>query len=218
MGEPEFAGLTAVVTGGATGIGLATARLLADSGARVACLDLDPRDVPEPLVRAYVDIADEHSVRAGLAWAAELLGGIDILVNSAGIGVPGVEDLPDHEWHRALEINVLGVARTTRAALPYLRRSSAPAIVNACWTAATTGPAPVLSLASETVLSMTRATAADLVDDGVRVTCVNPDALVTPEEVAAAIAYLASPLSAATTGTELAVNGGTSGPQPRPGT
>lgn len=219
MSEPEFAGLTAVVTGGATGIGLATARLLSARGARVACLDLDPQDIPEPLVKAYVDIADEHSVRAGLAWAAELLGGINILVNSAGISAQGgVEDNPDHEWRRVLEVNVLGVVRTTRTALPYLRRSGAPAIVNTCSIAATTGlPARVLYSASKgAVLALTRAMAADLLDDGIRVTCVNPDAVVTPDEVAAAVAYLASPLSGATTGTELAVNGGTGGPQLRP--
>ncbi|MFE0458818.1 SDR family NAD(P)-dependent oxidoreductase [Kitasatospora sp. NPDC058965] len=223
MNEPGFAGLAVVVTGGATGIGLATARLLSARGARVACLDLDPRDVPDPLVRAYVDVADEHSVRAGLAWAAELLGGIDVLVNSPGIGAQGgVEDDPDHEWRRVLEVNVLGVVRATRTALPYLRRSATPAIVNTCSVAATTGlPGRVLHSASHgAVLAMTRALAADLVDDGVRVGCVTSDALAAPDDVAAAVAHLAGPRSGAATGTELTVgvDGGTGGPAPRPRT
>jgi NAD(P)-dependent dehydrogenase (short-subunit alcohol dehydrogenase family) len=216
MNGPEFAGLRAVVTGGAAGIGLAAARLLAARGARVACLDLDPRDLPEPLVRAYADVTDEHSVRAGLAWAAELLGGIGVLVNSAGTGTQlGVEHGPDHAWRRTLEVNVLGVLRTTRTALPYLRQSPTPAVVNICSTSAGSGPARILSSASEgAVLAITRALAAELVDDAVRVTCVNPGTAVAHDEVAAAIAYLASPLSGTTTGTQLAVNGATSGPLP----
>ncbi|PBC70349.1 short subunit dehydrogenase [Streptomyces sp. TLI_235] len=116
MGEPDFAGLAAVVTGGASGIGLATARLLAARGARVACLDVRPEGVPSTLVRAYADVADEQSVRAGVAWAAELLGGIDILVNCAGVGArDGVELGGEEEWRRMFEVGVLGVMRTTRA-------------------------------------------------------------------------------------------------------
>ncbi|MDJ0386360.1 SDR family oxidoreductase [Streptomyces sp. G-G2] len=221
MSEPDFAGSPAVVTGGATGIALATARLLLARGARVACLDLNPQDVPSPLVQTCVDVADEHSVCAGVAWAAELLGGIDILVNSAGIGAQGgVEDNPDHEWRRVLEVNVLGVVRTTRAALAYLRRSGAPAIVNTCSIAATTGrPDRALYATSKgAVLAMTRAMATDLVEDSIRVTCVNPGPVVGADEVAAAITSLAGPLSGVTTGTELAVNGRASGPQLRPGT
>ncbi|MGA5194275.1 SDR family NAD(P)-dependent oxidoreductase [Streptomyces exfoliatus] len=250
MSEPEFAGLSAVVTGGASGIGLATARLLAARGARVACLDLKPDDLPEPLIGTHVDVSDARSVDAGVAWAAELLGGIDILVNNAGIGAQGgVEDNPDEEWRRVFEVNVLGVVRTTRAALPYLRRSAAPAIVNTCSVAATAGlPARVLYSASKgAVLAMTRAMAADLVGEGIRVTCVNPGTVATPwvdrilaraddplaeraalearqptgrlvsaDQVAAAIAYLAGPLAGATTGTDLAVDGGMSGLRVRP--
>ncbi len=250
MSEPEFAGLSAVVTGGASGIGLATARLLAARGARVACLDLKPDDLPEPLIGTPVDVSDARSVDAGVAWAAELLGGIDILVNNAGIGAQGgVEDNPDEEWRRVFEVNVLGVVRTTRAALPYLRRSAAPAIVNTCSVAATAGlPARVLYSASKgAVLAMTRAMAADLVGEGIRVTCVNPGTVATPwvdrllaraddplaeraalearqptgrlvsaDQVAAAIAYLAGPLAGATTGTDLAVDGGMSGLRVRP--
>ncbi|MEV6209487.1 SDR family oxidoreductase [Kitasatospora sp. NPDC051914] len=247
MGEPDFAGLAAVVTGGASGIGLAAAGLLAARGARVACLDVRPEGVPSTLVRAYADVADEQSVRAGVAWAAELLGGIDILVNCAGVGArDGVEPGGEEEWRRMFEVGVLGVMRTTRAALPYLRRSPAPAIVNTCPVAAAEGlPAHVLSSASKgAVRSMTRTMAADLAADGIRVTCVDPGSLtvpgsdplpdadsgptpdrdsaearsrtghpVTAERVATAIAYLAGPHTGATTGTDLAVDGGVRGPR-----
>ncbi|SOD63958.1 NAD(P)-dependent dehydrogenase, short-chain alcohol dehydrogenase family [Streptomyces zhaozhouensis] len=181
-GGLPFAGLSALVTGGASGIGLATATLLAERGARVACLDLTA-EVPEPLLGLRADVSDDASVRASVATAAEAFGGLDIVVNNAGIGAAGtVEDNPDEEWHRVLDVNLLGVVRVTRAALPHLRRSSAPAIVNTCSVAATTG-LPDRALYSATkgaLLALTRATAADLLADGVRVNCVNPGTVDTP--------------------------------------
>src|SRR5688572_20342809 len=120
----DFDGLAALVTGGASGIGLATARHLAARGARVACLDLDGERLPEPLLGVVGDVTDDESVRAGVAAAVDQLGGLDILVNNAGIGATGtVETNPDDEWRRVFEVNVLGTVRVTRAALPHLRRS-----------------------------------------------------------------------------------------------
>ncbi|MFI1209793.1 MULTISPECIES: SDR family NAD(P)-dependent oxidoreductase [Streptomyces] len=240
-----LSGLRAVVTGGASGIGLATSRMLAEHGAMVAVLDLAPSAVPEPLIAFKADLGDDASVRAAVDAAARQLGGLDILVNNAGIGAVGtVEDNPDEEWHRVLDVNVLGTVRTTRAALPYLRRSSHAAVVNTCSIAATTGlPHRVLYSASKgAVLSLTLAMAADHVREGIRVNCVNPgtadtpwvtrlldaaddpeaeraalDArqplgrLVTAEEVAAAVLYLASPAAASVTGVALAVDGGMQG-------
>jgi 2-keto-3-deoxy-L-fuconate dehydrogenase len=241
----DFDGLRAVVTGGASGIGLATARLLAARGARVACLDLKPEGLPEPLLGYGCDVRDDASVRAGVAAAADALGGLDVLVNNAGIGAQGtVETNPDDEWLRVLDVNVVGMVRVTRAALPHLRASSHAAIVNTCSIAATVGlPARALYSASKgAVQSLTLAMAADHVREGIRVNCVNPGTvdtpwvrrlldsaddpaaertalqarqptgrLVSPEEVAAAIAYLASPLAGSTTGTVLAVDGGMQG-------
>src|SRR6202035_3427332 len=143
----EFAGLAALVTGGASGIGLATARLLAGRGARVAVLD---RVKPEAagdddgLHPVLADVTDDAAVRAAVAQAGRALGGLDILVNNAGIGAAGtVEDNDDEEWHRVLDVNVLGIVRTTRAALPLLRRAvrerGQAAIVNTCSIAGTAG-------------------------------------------------------------------------------
>lgn len=128
-----LSGLAALVTGGASGIGLATARLLAERGARVAVLDLAPGALPEPLLAFKADVSDDASTRAAVDAAAQELGGLDIVVNNAGIGAEGtVEDNPDEQWHRVLDVNVLGMVRTTRAALPTCgtpptRRSSTPA-------------------------------------------------------------------------------------------
>jgi NAD(P)-dependent dehydrogenase (short-subunit alcohol dehydrogenase family) len=257
----EFTGLAALVTGGASGIGLATARLLAARGARVAVLDRDeaPEGVkagqetaaPYPIV---ADVTDDAAVRAAVAEAGRVLGRLDILVNNAGIGAAGtIEDNDDAEWHRVLDVNVLGIVRTTRAALPLLRRSARDrgqaAIVNTCSIAATAGlPQRALYCASKgAVYSLTLAMAADHVAEGIRVNCVNPGTADTPwvgrlleaapdpaaeraalnarqpmgrlvsaDEVAAAIAYLASPLAGATTGTALAVDGGMQGLRTRP--
>jgi NAD(P)-dependent dehydrogenase (short-subunit alcohol dehydrogenase family) len=178
-----MSGLRAVVTGGASGIGLATARALAAQGAAVAVLDLDPSGVPQPLLALKADVGDDTSVRAGVDAAATELGGLDILVNNAGIGAAGtVEDNPDEQWHRVLDVNVLGIVRTTRAALPYLRRSSNAAVVNTCSIAATAGlPQRALYSASKgAVLSLTLAMAADHVREGIRVNCVNPGTADTP--------------------------------------
>jgi len=245
-----LSGLKAVVTGGASGIGLATSRMLAEYGATVAVVDLDPSGAPEPLIAFKADLGDDASVRVAVDAAAGQLGGLDILVNNAGIGAVGsVEDNPDEEWHRVLDVNVLGTVRTTRAALPYLRRSSHAAVVNICSIAATAGlPQRALYSASKgAVLSLTLAMAADHVREGIRVNCVNPGTadtpwvrrlldtaddpeaeraaldvrqplgrLVTADEVAAAIAYLASPAAASVTGTALAVDGGMQGLRQRP--
>jgi NAD(P)-dependent dehydrogenase (short-subunit alcohol dehydrogenase family) len=245
----DFDGSRAVVTGGASGIGLATATLLASRGAKVAVLDVSP-DVPAPLRGLRCDVSDDAAVVEAVALAAHELGGIDVLVNNAGIGAQGdVTANSDDEWHRVLDVNVVGMARVTRAALPHLRASSAAAVVNTCSIAAWQGlPNRALYSASKgAVLSLTLAMATDHLDDGIRINCVCPgtadtpwvgrllDAapdpaaeraalaarqpmgrLVTADEVAHAIAYLASPQSASTTGTALAVDGGMYGLRPRP--
>jgi NAD(P)-dependent dehydrogenase (short-subunit alcohol dehydrogenase family) len=243
----EFSGLAAVVTGGGSGIGLATARLLAARGARVAVLDLKPGT---EFTGLSADVTDDASVRLAIDAAAESLGGIDILVNNAGVGAVGtVADNTDEEWHRVYDVNVVGLVRVTRAALPYLRASEHAAIVNTCSVAATAG-LPQRALYSATkgaVLSLTLAMAADHVYEGIRVNCVNPGTadtpwvgrlldqaddpaaeraalnqrqpmgrLVTADEVAAGIAYLASPLASSVTGTALAIDGGMAGLRLRP--
>ena len=178
-------GLRALVTGGASGIGLATACHLNAEGARVAILD---RALPGDgqlgdMASVCADITDDAAVRAAVGQAVNLLGGLDILVNNAGIGAQGgVEDNPDDEWRHVLDVNVVGLIRVTRAALPALRASASAAIVNTSSIAATAGlPQRVLYSASKgAVLALTRAMAADLLADGIRVNAVNPGTADTP--------------------------------------
>src|SRR3954469_20073424 len=128
----DFAGLVAAVTGGASGIGLATARLLRDRGARVAVLDLG--EAPDAgLLSVPCDVSRDDVVRAAVARVAGELGGLDVLVSNAGIGAVGtVEAGDDDEWARVLDVNVTGAARVIRAALPHLRASRAPSVVLTC--------------------------------------------------------------------------------------
>jgi len=173
----------AVVTGGASGIGLAIALRLAAGGTRVACLDIKTDDVPTGLAVITTDIRDDASVVAGIAEAERILGGIDIVVNNAAIGAQGgIEANGDDEWHRVLDVNVVGLVRVSRAALPALRRSGRGAIVNISSIAATAGlPNRALYSASKgAVLSLTRAMAADLLADGIRVNAVSPGTADTP--------------------------------------
>lgn len=177
----EFGGLVALVTGGASGIGAAIADRLADGGAQVAVLDLNPSGTPHFGVEC--NVADDASVRVAVAAVVRKFGRLDVVVNNAGIGAQGdVSANDDDEWHRVLDINVVGIARVSRAALPYLRESPAAAIVNTCSIAATAGlPQRALYSASKgAVLSLTLAMAADHVREGIRVNCVNPGTVDTP--------------------------------------
>jgi NAD(P)-dependent dehydrogenase (short-subunit alcohol dehydrogenase family) len=253
----DLAGLTGLVTGGASGIGLATARLMTARGAQVAILD---REIPPALAAdqtlrtVTADVTDDEAVRSAVAAVTEGHDGLDILVNNAGIGAAGtVEDNDDAQWHRVLDVNVLGIVRTTRAALPALRAAASQrgqaAIVNTCSVVAVAGlPQRALYGASKgAVYALTLAMAADHVAERIRVNCVtpgtadtpwverllkaapDPDAeraalmarqpmgrLVSAQEVAGAIAYLASPLSGTTTGIALPVDGGMQGLRLRP--
>ncbi len=228
--------MRAIVTGGGSGIGAATAALLRDRGSSVAVLDRSGGDIP-------CDVTDAGGVPRAVEEAVRRLGGLDVLVNNAGIGAQGtVEDNDDDEWRRVFDVNVLGMVRVARAALPHLRESSSAAIVNTCSVAATAGiPQRALYSASKgAVMSLTLAMAADHVREGIRVNCVcpgtadtpwigrlleaadDPDAeraalearqpmgrLVSADEVAEAIVHLA--LNSGTTGTALFVDGGMQG-------
>jgi NAD(P)-dependent dehydrogenase (short-subunit alcohol dehydrogenase family) len=246
--SPDFAGLVGVVTGGGAGIGAAITKELRSQGATVVVLDVEG-----PLDGDHVpcDVTVRAQVSEAVGAVLDRHGRLDILVNNAGIAAVGtVEDNDDAEWHRVLDVNVVGMARVSAAALPALRRSPAAAIVNVCSIAALNGlPQRALYSASKgAVLALTFAMATDHVDEGIRVNAVSPgtvhttfvdrmlqqfqdpvaerralDArqatgrMVTPEEVAAAVAYLASPRSGSTTGTALEVDGGVTHLRVRPG-
>jgi NAD(P)-dependent dehydrogenase (short-subunit alcohol dehydrogenase family) len=241
----DFVGLRALVTGGAQGIGRAAAGQLAARGAAVAVLDVAETG-PAGFHYVRADITDDAAVRTGVADVIAVLGGLDVLVNNAGIvpAVPGgIEAHDDDVWRHIYDVNVIGIVRVTRAALSALRRSEHAAIVNLSSITALTGlPQRAAYTATKgAILSLSRTMASDMVADGIRVNSVSPGTTRTPmltaaiaqspdpaateaafvarqplglvgaEEIAAAICYLASPLSASTTGIDIAVDGGATG-------
>jgi 2-keto-3-deoxy-L-fuconate dehydrogenase len=213
-------------------------------------LDLDPSTAPAGAICLRADVADDQSVADAVASAAEAMGGIDIVVNNAGIGAQGtIESNSLDEWRNVFEVNVFGMVRVMRAALAHLRLSRSAAVVNTCSIAATAGlpDRAAYSASKGAVLSLTLAMAADHLHEGIRVNCVNPGTadtpwvarlldkaddpaaeraalaarqpsgrLVTAQEVASAVLYLAGPDAGATTGTSLAVDGGMAGLRLRP--
>jgi NAD(P)-dependent dehydrogenase (short-subunit alcohol dehydrogenase family) len=243
----ELAGLVGVVTGGGAGIGAAITRELRSRGARVVVLDVETGSGED---RLHCDVTDRAQVIDAVDAVLATYGRLDLVVNNAGVAAVGtVEDNDDAEWQRVLDVNVVGMARVSAAALPALRRSPSAAIVNVCSIAALNGlPQRALYSASKgAVLALTFAMAADHVREGIRVNAVSPGTvhttfvdrmlqqfedpvaeraaldgrqatgrMVTPEEVAGAVAYLASPLSGSTTGTALEVDGGVTHLRVRP--
>ena len=236
----RFQGMAALVTGGASGIGAAVADQLAQEGADVSVLDVAPTQSAHHWEEC--DLADTASVEAAVDGALKRFGRLDVVVNNAGIGAQGdVTANSDAEWSRAWEVNVVGMARVSRAALPALRESPAASITNTASVASLAGlPQRVLYSATKgAVMAMTKAMAADHVREGIRVNCVapgtadtpwiqrlldqaaDPDAeraalearqphrrLVSADEVARAVAYLADPENRSTIGVCLPVDGG----------
>jgi len=181
----------ALVTGAADGIGAATAELFAEHGAAVVIGDIDDRggtDVRDRIVAGggkavfvHADIANPSDA-ASLASAAEItFGRLDILVNNAATFVlKGIDATPE-DWHRSLDVNVIGTALVTRAAAELMRRSGGGAIVNlASISSFVAQPQFVTYSATKAaILQMTRNLALDLAPDGIRVNCVCPGTILT---------------------------------------
>ncbi len=167
--DGDFNGLVAVVTGGASGIGRAAAEELHSRGARVIVLDRDQADLGPHIHAATVDVGDSDGIEAAIDGVAARWGRLDVLVNCAGIEARGnVEDLADDEALHLLDVNVMGVLRTMRSAIPHLKRSPHGAIVNTSSVSAVRGMAglALYSASKGAVLAMTRAIAADLLPFG----------------------------------------------------
>ena len=241
----SVAGRVAIVTGAASGMGRATALLLASEGARVAVTDLDLAACEAvaaeagPNATAFaLDVSDGEAIKTSVAAIAGHFGGIDILINNAGISAFCPLDADDYDdiWHRAVAILLTAHQRMVRAALPYLRQSDAARIVNIASTeglGATPGDTPYVA-AKTGVTGLTRGLAVDLGKEGITVNCICPGPIHTgmtgdvpdadkllfakrrtalrrygdPEEVAHVTLSLVLPAASYITGAVIPVDGG----------
>jgi NAD(P)-dependent dehydrogenase (short-subunit alcohol dehydrogenase family) len=225
----DVKGKVAVVTGGASGIGAATARLFEQCGARVAVLD----------IRTGCDVTDEPAVQKEFARVARELGGLDILVNNAGRAArkPALE-LGREEWQEVLDLNLTAVFTCSRTAVPHLKKRGGGAIVNLASIMGFSGglfPNASYQASKGAVVNLTRALALEWAADNIRVNAVAPTFVRTeltvpifsnpevekrvmehtplgrlpePEEIAAAIVYLCTPAARCITGVTLPVDSG----------
>ncbi len=243
MNNLDFKGRTAVVTGGAAGIGLAIARRLQASGARVSLWDRDA----DALSAAAATVGDAHSVALDVTDASAVdaatrdtarhLGGIDVLVCSAGISGPNVPlwDYPIDEWRRVFDINVHGLFHCNRAVVPQMRTKDYGRIVNIASIAGKEGNpnASAYSASKAAVIGLTKSLGKELAKTNVRVNCVTPAAVRTAifdqmnqehidfmlskipigrfgtvEEIAALVCWLASEDCSFSTGAVFDLSGG----------
>jgi 3-oxoacyl-[acyl-carrier protein] reductase len=181
--DDRFAGRVAVVTGGSSGIGAATARRLMAEGAKVATLDLGGKP-PKGAVALVADVSDSGDVEAAMARAGAELGSIDILVCSAGIPGASVStvDVTDEEWRRVMAVDADGVFFCNRAVLPGMIERGYGRIVNVASIAGKEGNpmAAAYSAAKAAVIAMTKAIGKDVARTGVVVNCIAPAVIETP--------------------------------------
>ena len=187
MNQIDLKGRTAIVTGGAQGIGLAIVKRMLASGARVRIWDRDQKLLQQtlsalsgPVSGDAVDVADEKSVAQGTAAAVAVLGKVDILVNNAGIAganAPTV-DYPVDEWERVIKVNLTSQFLTCRAVAPHMVKQKYGRIVNIASIAGKEGnPNAVAYSASKAgVISLTKSLGKELAKDGVSVNCITPAA------------------------------------------
>jgi NAD(P)-dependent dehydrogenase (short-subunit alcohol dehydrogenase family) len=238
VGLGRLNGRRIVITGAASGIGMATALLFAQEGAQLALFDMDEPGAAQTAQRTgghafRADVTDEASLESATVRAVQALGGIDGLVNAAGIMPTGrMGDTPVSVWRKVLEVNLTGTWLVSRACLPWLQKERGSTIVNIASAAGLLPNAPGLTAYAASkggVVNLTRAMAAELAPD-IRVTCVCPGMVDTPmadrfrsnvdnyalkriadpQEIAQVLLFLSSADSSYVTGAILAADGGRS--------
>jgi 2-dehydro-3-deoxy-L-rhamnonate dehydrogenase (NAD+) len=244
MNQLDFRNRRAVVTGGAAGIGLAVADRLARSGAAVALWDRDERalanaseKLDDAVTTHALDVTDHHAVERAAQATAERLGGIDVLVCSAGITGPNTTtwEYPVEAWRQVFDINVHGLFYCNRAVVPIMRKSGYGRIVNLASVAGKEGNpnAPAYSASKAAVIGLTKSLGKELAKTDIRVNCVTPAAVRTAifdqmtqphidfmlskipmgrfgsvDEIAALVCWLASEECSFTTGAVFDASGG----------
>ena len=242
-------GKRAVVTGAGAGIGRAIALRLAGEGAHVALADVDEEaaknvasEIAGETLARRTDVTRADEVEALVSSVVEGWGGLDVMVNNAGVGVAATAvDTTEEDYDRVMDVCVRGTLLGMKYAIPAIKDSGGGSVINMSSVAALVGitDRAVYSAAKGAILSLTRAAAIDHVEEGVRVNCIAPGTVdtpwvsritsgyddpdqaranmqarqphkrfVTPEEIAAMAAYLASEESASCIGACMIVDGG----------
>jgi 3-oxoacyl-[acyl-carrier protein] reductase len=241
-------GKVVVITGAASGMGRATAHLFSDEGAIVALIDMNKSaldTVVNEIVNAGgqaqgwgLDLSIAADIESIINEIADHFGGIDVLINNAGISIPTAIDAPDYVevWHKSVSVLLTAHTHTIRAALPYLRKAEHPRIINVASTEALGASkfGSPYTAAKSGVVGLTRSLAVELGAEAITVNCVCPGPINTgmtegipqehkeifarrrvalrryaePEEVAHGILSLALPASQYITGVTLPVDGG----------
>lgn len=186
----RFDGRRVLITGGGSGIGQATVLRLLSEGGRVVAADVSEAglehtrtaagQLSEQLTTVRMDIGDEESVRKGLTHAVDVLGGLDVLVNAAGILRSSHTDkTPLELFEQVVRVNLTGTFLVIKESVPHLRASSAPAVINFSSTSATFAHPYMAAYAASKggIQSMTHALASEYAKDGIRFTAVQPGSI-----------------------------------------
>lgn len=186
-------GKVALITGGGSGIGRATAMLFAREGAKVVVADIS-LELGEASVRAIresggvatsvkTDVTKEEDVRRAVRTAMDSYGRLHILFNNAGVAGPyGVADVPAETWTRVMDVNVMGTFFGFKHGVPAIQQSGGGAIVNTSSTAGLAGSvgSPIYSAAKGAIVNLTKSMALLLAKSNIRVNCVCPGPVDTP--------------------------------------
>ena len=185
MDQHELAGKAAIVTGGAGGIGRATARLLVAEGARVVIADVDRErgeevagSLGESAAFKQTDVSDTDQVQSLVDFAVDRFGGLHIMFNNAGIGSPLKRFLPDDldDFAQIMNVNLFGVIIGTQRAARYMRDHGGGSIINNASIAAVNPGVGMISYRASkaAVAHVTKCMAIDLAPYGIRVNCLTP--------------------------------------------
>jgi NAD(P)-dependent dehydrogenase (short-subunit alcohol dehydrogenase family) len=202
MAVKRLDGKVAIVTGGGSGLGLASAQRFAEEGARVVCVDLDgaaaeaaAAGIGDSALGLTADVTDEDSLERAVDATLERFGRVDVLYANAGIpGTGSVHELTRTDWQRVIDVNLTGVFLSARAVLPPMLAQGAGSLILQASVGGLTGirSLPAYAAAKGGVIALTKQMAADYSERGVRVNAICPGTVRTPLVEATYVGYFGS--------------------------